>query len=150
MQHLHDHYEQAPSGLFVLNVFRRGELVERFEEKNLIVDGARATHARLIGGDVASRSIASFGVGTNGTAPVGGNTGLTNALIKPLSGAPSYPAANQVAFPFSLDTTEANGIAILEFGLFTAGGTLYARKVRANPLYKESDISLAGTWTITF
>ena len=55
-----------------------------------------------------------------------------------------------MAFSFSLSPAEANGKAISEFGLFTVSGLLFARKVRAAPLYKEADISLAGTWTITF
>lgn len=150
MHYLQDKFEQAPSGLFVLNVYRRGELIERVEENNLIVDGAKTAHAHLLGGDVVNRSVTQFGVGTSGTAPASGNTSLTNAMIKALSGAPTYPNFNQVSFPFSLDTTEANGLAIMEFGLFTAAGILYARKVRTNPLYKDTDISLSGAWTISF
>lgn len=145
-----DQYKKAPSGLFVLNVYRRGELVEHFVDENLIVDGARAAHARLIGGDGANRNVTVFGVGTSGTAPVLGNSSLLDPFTKPLSGAPTFPSLTQVSFPFSLATTEANGKAILEFGLFLANGALYARKVRQNPLFKESDISLAGTWTISF
>lgn len=144
-----DHYSQAPSGLFLLHVYRRGELIERFEERNLIVDNAKQVHARLLGGDVANRSVTQFGVGTSGTAPAAGNTALTNSYVKALD-AVTYPAANQVAFAFSLGSGEANGKAILEFGLLTAGSVLYARKTRTAALNKESDISFSGTWTISF
>jgi hypothetical protein len=145
----HDLFTQAPSGLFVLDIYRRGVLIEHFEEENLIVDGSKLTHARLLGGDVAGRSVTQFGVGTNGTAPAGGNTTLASPFIKTVDGT-TYPATNQVQFAFSLGVGEANGKAIMEFGLFTAGGALYARKVRATALNKESDISFTGSWTISF
>lgn len=146
---LSDRYERGPSGLFVLDIFRRGRLIERVDEQNLIVDGSKQTHARLLGGDVASRSVGLFGVGTNGAAPAGANTALTGAFTKAIDSS-SYPATNQVQFNFSLATTEANGIAILEFGLLTGAGALYARKVRALALNKDTDISLTGSWTISF
>lgn len=144
-----DHYSQAPSGLFVLDIFRRGQLIERMEEPNLIVDGSKQTQARLLGGDVTNRSITQFGVGTNGTAPAAGNLSLTSAFLKNVDSV-AYPAANMVQFLFSLATTEANGKAILEFGLLTAAGALYARKVRTAALNKDSDISFSGSWTISF
>lgn len=142
-------YSQAPSGLFVLNIYRRGELIEVFEEKNLIVNGSKQTHARLLGGDVTNRSVTQFGVGTSGTAPAAGNTALTGAYIKAIDTV-TYPTTSQVRFAFSLGTGEANGKAIMEFGLLTAGNVLYARKTRAAALNKESDLSFSGTWTITF
>lgn len=150
-----DPYVEGPSGILVLDVFRRGklidrlELVERFEGKNLIVDGSKQVHARLLGGDVANRSVSKFAVGTSGTAAAAGNTALTNAFSKAID-VVSYPATNQVQFAFSLGTAEANGKAIMEFGLLTGGDVLYARKVRASALNKESDITIAGTWTISF
>jgi hypothetical protein len=144
-----DRFKKGPEGLFVLNIYRRGELIERFEEKNLIVDSSKLIHAKLLGGDVANRSVSKFGVGTNGAAPAGGNNALTAAYVKAVDDV-TYPATNQVAFDFSLGVGEANGKAILEFGLFTTGDVLYARKIRATPLNKENDISFAGTWTISF
>lgn len=140
---------RRPIGLVELNVYRRGVLIETFREKNLIVDGYKPTLAHLLGGDVANRSVTQFGVGTNGTAPVAGNTALTAAYTKALD-AVDYPATDRVRFAFSLGSGEANGKAILEFGLFTAGGTLFARKVRAAALNKESDLAFDGTWTIVF
>jgi hypothetical protein len=105
--------------------------------------------ANLIGGTVANNSITTIGYGTNGTAPAGGNTNLTTPFTKPVDSV-TFPAAGQVQFNFSLLTTEDNGVAIAEFGLFTAAGTLFSRLVRASPLNKASDISLSGSWVITF
>lgn len=75
----------------MLRVYRRGELIEVFEEKNLIVIGSQQAHAKLLGGDVANQSVTRVGF-----------------------------------------------------------GTLYARKTRSLPLNKEDDITLAGTWTVSF
>jgi hypothetical protein len=38
-------------------------------------------------------------------------------------------------------------MAIREFGLMTEDGTLFARRVRANPICKESNISIEGEWS---
>lgn len=140
---------QAPTGRFILNVFRNGELVERVDESNLIVIGSRVTHARLLGGDVANRSLTKIAFGTSGTAPVDANTAITAPFEKTFD-LVSYPAANQVQFDFSLGSSENNGVAIMEFGLLTAGGVLYARKVRTVALNKESDLSFSGSWIINF
>ena len=139
----------APSGRLVLNVFRGSELVEVFDEQNLIVVGSKQTHARLLGGDTANRPVTKFGVGTSGTAPAAGNMALTGPFVKAIDSV-EYPASNQVKFNFSLTSAEANGMAILEFGLLTGGDVLYARKVREAALNKDSDISISGSWTITF
>lgn len=146
---LADKFERAPSGLFVLRVYRRGELVEVFEENNLIVVGSQQVHAKLLGGSVANQSVTQIGYGTNATAPVFGNTALTGAYTKNVDTV-TYPASNQVQFAFSLGSGEANGMAISEFGLITAGGTLYSRKVRSAPLNKDVDLSFSGAWTISF
>jgi hypothetical protein len=146
---LRDDLEKQPSGVLSYRVFRNGELIEEVEDNNLIVVGSQVTHARLLGGDVTNRSITQIGFGTNGTAAAFANASLTGAYTNNVA-APTYPATNQVSFGFSLGTTEANGIAILEFGLLTAGGILYARKVRSTALNKASDITLSGTWVISF
>lgn len=149
MIQLRDSYSQGPHGLFVLDVFRKGEHIERFEDKNLIVDNSKQIHAKLLGGSVAQQSVTQFGVGTSGTAPAGGNTSLTGQYLKAIDQV-TYPLTNQVQFAFSLGTAEANGMAIMEFGLFTAAGALYARKVRSAALNKDTDLTLAGTWLISF
>jgi hypothetical protein len=143
--------EQAgnPKGVLRYDVFHKGQKIESAEERNLIVDLSKQIHARLLGGDVVNRSVTQFAVGTNGSAPVAGNTTLTGQFAKRVD-AVAYPESNQVQFAFSLASGEANGVAIMEFGLLTAGGVLYARRIRATALNKDTDISLSGTWTISF
>lgn len=138
----------ALRGEFRLTLYRHGLPVAEIVEPNLIIDGAKNQLARLVGGSGAGRHIThiGFGVGTSAAAP--GNTGLTGAFWKPVTSV-SYPATGQAAFAWSLSTAEANGLAITEFGLRCADGTLFARKVR-NPIHKSDDLSLTGVWTIIF
>ncbi|MCP9760049.1 hypothetical protein EGI20_12100 [Aquitalea sp. S1-19] len=138
----------GPRGDFELRVYRAGELVEAFVERNLVVDKARDSHARLIGGDGAGKQVNRIAFGTNGAGPYPADTAISAAYTKALSGH-SYPAGNQVRFDWALSTAEANGKQIREFGLICADGTLYARKTRA-AIEKTDDMSLEGSWTITF
>ncbi len=140
---------RLPTGTLEWRAWRRGVLIEHVIEHNLVVDTSKTCQSRLIGGDVTNKSVTQVGFGTNGTAPVAGNTALTGAYVKALD-SHSYPSASSVAFALSLGTGEANGIAILEFGLLAADGTLFARKTRSTALNKDSDITLSATWTIQF
>lgn len=144
-----DNHEGKPTGFFSIDVFVGGELVDHFEEHNLIVDNSKQIHAKLLGGAFTNQNVAQIGFGTNGTAPAVGNTSLTGAYLKAIDTV-SYPATNQVQFNFSLASSENNGMAIMEFGLFTAGGTLYARKIRSAALNKDTDVSINGSWIISF
>jgi hypothetical protein len=140
-------------GVFTMNVYKgeggNRKLIETFEDHNLIVNLARVSMAHLIAGDVAQRSMLSIAFGTNGSTPTVDDTEITNPFVKGL-GAAAYPQAGQVRFAWNLTTSEANGKAIMEFGLLTADGSLFCRRTRTTPINKESDISLEGTWTIIF
>jgi hypothetical protein len=140
-------------GIFTMKVYKgeggNRKLIETFEDRNLIVNLARVSMAHLIAGDVAQRSMLSIAFGTNGNAPTVDDTDITNPYIKNL-GSVVYPKIGQVRFAWNLTTSEANGKAIMEFGLLTADGNLFCRRTRTTPINKESDISLEGTWTIIF
>lgn len=140
---------RPPAGLFRCAVLHRGRVIQEIEESNLVVAASKPALAALIGALDPNSQVTQFGVGSNGTAPDAGNTGLSTPFLKPL-GAFTYPAPGQVQWAFSLLGSEANGMAVSEFGLLTAGGTLFARKVRASPLVKTADLSLSGTWLISF
>lgn len=143
-----DYAPLPKSGLFVLDIFRDGDLLEHYEDCNLIVSGAKLIQAHLLGG-AAGYALTQIGFGTNGTAPADGNTALTGAYVKAL-GTVTYPLPNQVQYAFTLGTAEANGMAIMEFGLLTAGSLLYARKTRLAAIGKTAAISFSGSWTINF
>jgi hypothetical protein len=136
-------------GCFRIRIYRGGILVEKYEDPNLIVNGAKTAMTRLIAGAAAGKNINRIALGTNGNMPTPNDAAITAPVIKTISGV-LYPANNQVEFDWSLATTEANGKAISEFGLLCADGTLFARKARAKPLNKESDISIEGEWIIIF
>jgi len=139
----------GPTGRLIYEIRRNGALIEDVDEQNIIVDLSKQIHAKLLGGNVAGQSVTQIGFGTSGAAAAAGNTSLTDAYVKAIDSV-TYPATNKVQFNFSLGSGEANGKAILEFGLFIAAGTLYARRIRTSALNKDSDISLSGSWTITF
>jgi hypothetical protein len=144
-----DDFKVRPQGIFELRVLRSGIVIEEYREHNLIVNGAFFQMARLVGGDVTQRSIAKIGFGTGGTDPAVTDTQLTNGYLRAVSGH-TYPEDGQVQISWTLPTSEGNGMKILEFGLFTQDGTLFARKTRTEAIPKEVDISLEGTWTIIF
>lgn len=138
-----------PIGVLELQIFRHGILVETWREQNLIVDGCKSVLASLLGGATSGKSVTKIGLGSNGAAPTGSNTSLTNLFSKTLSSV-TYPLAGQVRFNFSIGTGDANGLSIMEFGLITADGTLVARRVRGSAIPKDNTISFTGSWTITF
>lgn len=140
--------QETIQGVFTLQIVKNGDIIEQFEEQNLIVNGAKNQLARLVGGAMTGRNIThiGFGIGTNAANP--NDTGLSNGFFKPVTSI-SYPTTGQVAFTWSLSTAEANGLAITEFGLRCADNTLFSRKTRA-AINKSDDISITGTWTIIF
>lgn len=138
------------TGTLEIGVIRKsdGLLIDHWRDENLIVDGAREMLARLIAGDGSGDNVTHIGFGASSEPASPNDTGLISAHWRPLSGH-SYPSPGKVQFDFVLSTTEANGLTIREFGLRTASGELFSRKVRGG-IEKNSDISLEGTWTITF
>jgi hypothetical protein len=136
-------------GIFSTKVYEKGKLIEEYTDANLIVNGARVHAAHLFAGDVTGMSIAKIAFGTSGTPPAEADTGITNQFAKPVSGF-EYPVTGQVQVNWELLVTEDNGQAVMEFGLLAADGTLLARKVRNQPIHKESDISIEGSWTLVF
>jgi hypothetical protein len=139
----------AMRGVFRMRIYRRGRLIEEYEDRNLIVDGARTAMARLIAGNGAGKNINRISFGTNENIPVPGDTSITSPFIKSFDHI-SYPAGNQVEFGWSLAAIEANEKAISEFGLLCVDGTLFARKNRGTPINKDSDIAIEGQWVIIF
>jgi len=147
MMHIIDSLK-GMTGILVIDVLKGGILIDHIVDKNLIVNGAKNQLARLIGGDGSNRHVTHFGVGI-GTSPAQpDNVTLQGGVWKPISSV-SYPDTGKVQFNWNLTTADANGLALTEFGLRCADGTLFSRKQRA-AINKANDIALAGTWTILF
>jgi hypothetical protein len=138
-------------GILSYTVFKKGIPIESVKDENLILNGAGYSMVKLIAGDFAGHKVTKIGVGVNGTAPEATNEMLLGSFEKDLDGY-TFPSMGQVQFDWSLTTNEANGKAILEFGLITEDGTLFARRTRENgkPINKENDVSIIGKWEIIF
>jgi hypothetical protein len=146
-----DDHSQQVKGILRYTIYKNGIPIEEVEEQNLIVTVGRTQMAHLLAGDLTGKQLTKIAFGTSGVAPALPDTQITSPFTKNLLGY-SYPAAGQVKFNWNLTTAEANGKAILEFGLICADTTLFSRRIRESgkPIYKESDISLEGDWTIIF
>jgi hypothetical protein len=136
-------------GLFTMRLYKKGKLIETYQDNNLIVDAAREIAAQLISGAGAGRTITHIAFGVSGASPQPSDTAITDPYSKAVESI-SYPAFNQAQFHWNLHTTEANGKDIFEFGLICADGTLYARKVRDRAFPKNADFALEGEWIIIF
>jgi hypothetical protein len=129
---------------------KAGKIVERYSDKNLIVNVAKTSLARLLGGDGLNKNVSKIAFGTSATAPDVADTAITGAVVKAISGGEiTFPEYNSVLFSWTLGLSEANGLAIAEFGLLSNDNTLFARKVRS-VINKTSDLSFSGTWKIIF
>lgn len=135
------------NGMFSLRVFKDGELIENYEDKNLVVAVGRSQVAAMIGGPTTNKYVSGLSLGTNGTAPASSDTAITASYD--IAVTPSYPAPGQVQFDWVLGISENNGMVIAEYGLICEDGTLFARKTRAT-ITKDSSIRLEGSWKITF
>lgn len=136
-------------GAFRIRVWKDGKLVEDSGDHNMIVDGARLEMAHLVAGDTENRHITSIALGTDGTPSAPGDTDITEPFTKAVDSV-DYPVPGQTRFNWTIAANEANGMAVMEFGLLCADGTLFARYVRQSPLNKDADFLLEGDWTIEF
>lgn len=151
--------------MHLLVLDRQGRIQWRYESHNLIVTVGRDKLAKLLGGQHAA-ALTQIAVGTNGTPAASSDTAITNAFKKALDakrysgysgtwyGQNVTVTSGQVRCEWFLNNSEANGLAIREFGLLFADDTLFARYLRppngATPdeILKQADMTLAGSWTI--
>jgi hypothetical protein len=145
---LRDH-PGRPIGTFRLKVFRYGRLIQSVCERNLWVAAGSNNTAQFYGGGGSPGPITTIGFGTNSAPPALTDNALTGSYLRAI-GTVTFPSAGLVSFAFTLGSTEANGMAISEFGLLTASSTLCARKNRSTPIYKSAAVTLAGSWSIQF
>ncbi|MCO5238878.1 MAG: hypothetical protein M9904_02375 [Chitinophagaceae bacterium] len=135
-------------GAFVVDVIdNSGNIVEHYQDNNLVVTLGKTNAAKLLGGHADGKKVSKIAVGTNPADPTVSDTSITGMYSKAIDGA-SYPDANSVQFNWSLDNAEANGMSIVEFGLLNDSNALFARKVRT-AITKTSAVRLVGTWKIT-
>jgi hypothetical protein len=135
-------------GRFLMNVIdvASGEIIDRYEGNNLVVNSGKLNVCKLLGGDATGKKLTHISVGTNPTPPSLTDTAITGAFSKAIDSV-AYVGNNIVQFIYSIAGTEANGITIQEAGLFNDSGVLFARKQRS-PIVKTSAIALEGVWEI--
>lgn len=135
------------SGLICFDVKKRGKIIEHYEDHNLIVTLGRQRMAELLAG-ISSATVTQIGVGTGGTAATVDDTGLTDAVLIPIT---SATAEGKVArFNFVIDQATANGLKIKEFGLFCSDGAMFSHRTRTGVIEKADDIEIDGYWEIRF
>ncbi len=134
-------------GALAYQVLEDGRVVERVAGANVVVLGMYPALAAALAGAVDGR-VVYLGVGAGNADPTPADVSLTHPVFVPLLGA----SANglDVTFRWEIGRADANGIQILEFGLFTAGGAMIARKTRTAPIAKTPRLTLRGAWTLTF
>jgi hypothetical protein len=136
-------------GIFYLKIIdKNGNVLEEYEDKNLIVDKARYNMSRLLGASGNNYYINTIGFGVGAVAPAVGDLGLTGGITKAIS-AVVYPDGVSVRFDWTLELNEGNGLAITEFGLISQNGDLFSRKTRA-AINKANDFRIEGSWRILF
>lgn len=136
-------------GSLSMKVFNAsGQLVEVFEEDNLIVAAGKQCLTLLLSAANSNKKVTKIAFGTDGADASSTDTAITSPYTKNLDGY-TTPDSTSVVFQWSLGLTEANGKAIQEFGLVALDGTLFARRVRS-VINKTSDLRLEGTWKIQF
>ena len=135
-------------GDFELKVYRKGVLIERAVEENLILNRAKVLMAHAAKNEAGGVFVNRIAFGTSSIPADPDDTALTSAYVKNIGGH-TYPASGQIKFDWTLSGAEANGKTIREFGLMLSDGSLFARKVRGG-IEKDDDISLVGSWTIKF
>jgi len=125
---------------------KTGELIKKNETHNLVVDtGLNLLRDALYTGTISP--LTRIGLGTSGSAVLPTDTQLGSELFK--TNLLSVTSSNKIlTCQYFLDENTANGQLIREFGLFTTGGTLYARVTQDPPIEKTELVVAALTWTL--
>lgn len=143
---MEDRFAKPMRGELRLRVVdRAGRVVTESVGHNLIVAGGYEAAAEALAG-VAGAAIARVAVGSSGTEPAEGDTVITDAVSVAVQSV-EYPSPGTVRFNFSIGYDVAVGMTIREFGLLTADGRLFSRKVREG-IEKTEAMSIVGRWDI--
>ena len=128
---------------------RRGDIVEVFDDHNLVVDAGRELVALIMAGKQVT-SITKLGVGSGTTVESVKDTRLADCVYIPLT--TRSVDGKTARFDFVIGTDQANGLNIHEFGLFADNGVMFSHRVRdkEKDLVKADDLELTGYWEINF
>jgi hypothetical protein len=146
-------------GTFALKVYKNGKLVERYVEKNLIVDAGFDLVQQLLSSAAADKHVTKIAFGDLTTPEVAETDPEWTGVPDPIEintgenwktfDSVTFPTARSISFNWSLQGNQANGNDIAYFGLLSEDETLFAAKSRP-AIAKTEDIVLQGTWIINF
>lgn len=141
--------DRAPTvkGEFHIKILRGGRLIRDVEDHNLVVDSGRIRTAELAGG-LSSAYISQIGIGTGAEPETATDTALTDQQLFPVSA--TSIDGRDLRFDFTIGEDQANGLAIREFGLFCADGTMFSHRVRSGVIEKADDMQIIGYWILHF
>jgi hypothetical protein len=133
------------TGTFRCKVYKRGELILEYVDKNLVVQAGLDWIGKMIAGDTVTSTLTKVGFGTSNTAPSLSDTSLTSVFSKPANSVDNHTGT--ITVDWQLDPGECNGRTIQEFGLMLSEDYLFAMKI-VLVIAKEIDTRATGTWTI--
>lgn len=129
--------------------------------KNLIVTLAKTSMAIKISGDddiPNNNTVTQMAWGQGGCEPLNplipippqpSDTSLLDQVLIKGIASHDFPAANRVRFLGILSPSELVGVGLCEAGLFTRGGTLFARKTFGR-ITKSAGLQFEFRWSIIF
>jgi len=128
---------------------KTGKVIQTIKTPNKVVTTGLNLIGDLLKEDTAV-GLNYFGVGTDNTAPVIGNTTLGAEVYRGEITTQSRASAVLVVTLF-LPTTAANGSSLVEIGLFnvSSAGIMFSRAVHA-AIAKTATVTVTYTWTFTF
>lgn len=148
------HDTAGVAGVIRYRVYKNDRLIETVEEHNLVVNGGRQWLAELVCGDSTDR-ITKIGVGEGTSEEKLTDTGLSNCEIV-LIDSHNVGASNisgysfAVTFHWQLTTSQANGLNIREFALYTGLERMVTRQVRGSVIGKANDVKVVGEYSLHF
>ena len=101
-------------GEFHIDVLKGGRLIDEIHDHNLVVDVGRIRLAELAAGTKENKHITQIGLGSGSETEDASDIALTNQILLPLSNV--TVTGRDVRFDFFIDTDEANGLKVHEFG----------------------------------
>lgn len=131
-------------GKLTLNVFKDGELIETMVDNNLIVNAGQSWVMNLLKNDTPLY-VEKIRIGSSSIAATVSDTNVTGFSPDFTKNITAVVTGNVCSYNFTIDTTEANGNTIAEYGLLLDDNTMIARVVKT-PIPKNSTISIEGNW----
>lgn len=139
------------SGQLFVDVFKEGNLSFSYKSPNTIVNSGKELICKLlVGNDQPNKVINRYGVGNSTIDTSSDMIDLQGStLFKGSIYDYTFPAYNQVKINFQVEASQANGLYVKEFGLFSSDGTLFNRVVWDGTLLKTEHFVLSCYFLIT-